>query len=161
MRVLNSNLIKMGSGLIALLVTIMAPAQATEPMSAKTGFGYEDLIRLNRLSGLAVSPDESQAVFAIRATDMAANKGVSALYAQNLNDTSKPHQRLAVSDKGAHSAQWGDDGRLYFLSARSGSTQVWSTNAPFETAQQVTDLMLDVGAFRVGPRGVLWWFLWP
>ena len=40
----------------------------------------------------------------------------------------KPY-RLAVSDKGATNPRWSSDGHIYFLSGRSGSQQVWRTDA--------------------------------
>ena len=40
-------------------------------------------------------------------------------------DGSDEPRRLAISDGGANTARWGSDGRLYFLSGRSGSSQVW------------------------------------
>ncbi len=49
------------------------------------------------------------------------------------------------------------DGRfLYYLSNRSGSSQVWRLtpgNDPTSEPTQVTNLPLDVGSFRVSPKG--------
>jgi acylaminoacyl-peptidase len=140
-------------GLLGFCLVAIGHLNAKEPLTQKQAFTYEDLLRLNRLSGLTVSPDETQAVFAIRATDMAANRGISALYVKKLNEPNQGHEKLSVNDKGAHSPQWGGDGRLYFLSERSGSTQIWSVSSDFVDLRQVTDLPLDVGAYRIAPLG--------
>jgi dipeptidyl aminopeptidase/acylaminoacyl peptidase len=50
------------------------------------------------------------------------------------------------------SAEWSADGRfIYFLSNRSGSSQVWRA-APGGEPQQITSLPLDVGSFRISPK---------
>jgi dipeptidyl aminopeptidase/acylaminoacyl peptidase len=62
-------------------------------------------------------------------------------------------QRLTDSASNASSAQWSKDGNfIYFLSNRSSSNQVWRMS-PGADATQVTDLPLDVGSFRVSPKG--------
>src|SRR5262249_684410 len=42
---------------------------------------------------------------------------------------------------------------VYFLSTRSGSSQVWRIAADGGEAEKVTDLPLDVGAFILSPDG--------
>jgi acylaminoacyl-peptidase len=123
---------------------------------AQAPFTYEDLIRLDRISGLAVDPTGRWALFTVRATDLENNRGVSSLWMKDLNDPAKPEVKVAVSDGGARDVQWAHDGSgFYFLSARgeSGSTQVWRADAQGSTAQQVTDLILDVESYRVAPNG--------
>jgi acylaminoacyl-peptidase len=123
---------------------------------AQAPFTYEDLIRLDRISGLAVDPTGRWALFTVRATDLENNRGVSSLWMKDLNDPAKPEVKVAVSEGGARDVQWAQDGSgFYFLSARgeSGSTQVWRADAQGSTAQQVTDLILDVETYRVAPNG--------
>jgi dipeptidyl aminopeptidase/acylaminoacyl peptidase len=132
----------------ALVVAAPAAAQPAAPQP----FTYQDLIRLNRLSDPQVSPDGSQVVYAVRATDLEANRGVTSLVLQPLAGDG-PARRLAISDEGAFAARWGPNGRLYFLSGRSGSTQVWMTDATGAGAVQVTDLPLDVQTYRLSPAG--------
>ena len=137
----------------------LAETPATAPSSpfvpaqnAAVGpFTYQDLIGLNRLSDPQVSPDGEHVVYAVRATDMDANRGVASLWIRDLEGVGEP-RRLAISDEGANSARWGADGRLYFLSGRSGSSQVWRTDEAGRTATQVTRLPLDVNAYRLSPE---------
>src|SRR6266513_926913 len=48
-----------------------------------------------------------------------------------------------------------DSRTLYFLSTRSGSSQVWSLPLSGGDAQRVSDYPLEVGALKVSPRGDL------
>ncbi|MDC7682364.1 S9 family peptidase [Asticcacaulis sp. BYS171W] len=124
------------------------PVQAQD----KKPFTYEDLISLDRISGLAVDKTESFAAFQVRVLNAEKSKGVNGLWLTDLKTkTSKP---LTVASKGgALSPQWGADGALYFLSARSGSMQVWKTDTKDSEAVQVTKLALDVGAYKLSPDG--------
>ncbi len=59
-------------------------------------------------------------------------------------------RRLTTHPEGDSSPEWTADGReIYFLSTRSGSSQVWRLPANGGEAIQVTDLPLDVGSFHV------------
>jgi dipeptidyl aminopeptidase/acylaminoacyl peptidase len=126
-----------------------APAQ-------RTPFTYQDMLRLDRISGLDVDATGHYALFTVRATDMEKNKGVRSLWLKDLTQPAAPEVRLAVSDSGANGAQWGPDGKtIYFLSPRGGggTTQVWRTDMAGRKAERVTHLPLDVGAFRITPDG--------
>ncbi|WP_426036195.1 prolyl oligopeptidase family serine peptidase [Brevundimonas sp. DC300-4] len=135
--------------LTALPALAEAPAAPTA-QAAERAFTYTDMLNANRLSDPRVSPDGRHVVYNVRATDMEAYRGVSSLMIQNLDGESEP-RRLAISDDGANTARWGSDGGLYFLSGRSGSSQVWKTDSTGATATQVTDLPLDVNAYRLSP----------
>ncbi|WP_425991760.1 prolyl oligopeptidase family serine peptidase [Brevundimonas sp. TWP2-3-2] len=138
---------------LAMLTALPALAEAAAAptaQAAERAFTYTDMLNANRLSDPRVSPDGRHVVYNVRATDMEANRGVSSLMIQTLNGEGEP-RRLAISDGGANTARWGSDGALYFLSGRSGSSQVWKTDSTGATATQVTDLPLDVNAYRLSP----------
>ncbi|WP_298163582.1 S9 family peptidase [Brevundimonas sp.] len=145
---------------LAMLTALPAPvlastseapaAEAATAQAAGRAFTYTDMLNANRLSDPRVSPDGRYVVYNVRATDMEANRGVSSLMIQDLNGQGEP-RRLAISDGGANTARWGSDGALYFLSGRSGTSQVWKTDATGAAATQVTDLPLDVNAYRLSP----------
>ncbi len=125
-------------------------------LAQNTPFTYQDMLMLDRITGLDVDPTGRYALFNVRATNMEKNKGVSSLWLKDLSAPTAPEVRLAVSDSGALGAQWGPGGKsIYFLSARGGghSMQVWKTDLVGRTAQKVTHLPLDVGAFRITPDG--------
>jgi dipeptidyl aminopeptidase/acylaminoacyl peptidase len=128
----------------------------------------QDLVRLERVSELDVSPDGRRVVYTLRSTDMEANKGRTGIWLVDAGKRAATPQRLTDIAANSSSAEWSPDGRfVYFLSNRSGSTQVWrvaagptepraearNMDAPGADAVQVTDLPLDVGSFRVSPKG--------
>ena len=132
-----------------------AAAAAAAPVAqstASTPFTYQSMIPANRLSDPQVSPDGQWVVYSIAVTDLEANRRAGSLWMRPVNTDGEP-RRLAISDGGANTARWSSDGKLYFLSGRSGSSQVWVTDATGETATQVTDLPTDVNAYRLSPQG--------
>jgi dipeptidyl aminopeptidase/acylaminoacyl peptidase len=133
---------------------LAAPAAATAPATtqARAAFTYQDMISANRLGDPQVSPDGEWVVYSLTQTDVAANKRSSALYILGLKGEAQP-QKLAISEGGANTARWGADGKLYFLSGRSGSSQVWVSADKGATATQVTALPTDVNAYRINAAG--------
>jgi dipeptidyl aminopeptidase/acylaminoacyl peptidase len=128
-----------------------APVLAQGPSRA---FTVEDLVQLNRVSDPEVSPDGHYVAFALRETDMAANKGRTALWLLDLTRAGAAAQPLAAGSGNASSPRWAPDSRtIYFLSTRSGSSQVWRVLVQGGEAGRVTDYPLDVGSLKVSPRG--------
>ncbi|HEV2081300.1 MAG TPA: S9 family peptidase [Brevundimonas sp.] len=140
------------AALAALALGAAAPAAAQQAGAQIDRFTYDDLIMVNRLSDPQVSPDGATVIYSVRATDLPNNRGVSSLYAQPVAGESEP-RRLAISDGGANTARWAPDGKLYFLSGRSGSSQVWVSADQGASAAQVTDLPVDVQTYRLSPAG--------
>jgi len=128
-----------------------APASVAAQPTADA-FTYRDMISANRLGDPQVSPDGKWVVYSVTTTDVAANRRAGALYLLSLDGEGEP-QRLAINEGGANTARWGADGQLYFLSSRSGSSQVWVSADQGATATQVTDLPTDVNAYRVNAAG--------
>ena len=138
------------------LLSLAFIAFATLGVQAQSAFTYEDLIRLDRISGLAVDPAGTTALFTVRATDLEKNRGVSTLWMKDLVDPKKPEAKVPDGEGGASDVQWAADGSgFYFLSGRGegGTTQVWKADAKGTTATQVTRLPLDVQTYRVAPDG--------
>ncbi len=114
-------------------------------------FSAQDLVRLERVSDPRISPGGSLVAYTLRETDYDANKGVQSiwLYAVAGNTSLK----FTSGSGNSFSPRWAANGDLYFLSTRSGSTQVWRLSADGGEAQAVTQLPLDVGAFLLAPDG--------
>jgi len=136
---------------IALLTMLLAPFAVLAQLAP---FTYNDLLMIDRLSGLAVNPTGTKALFNVRATDMEKNKGANSLWMKDLADPTKPEVKLPVSEGGASVAQWAEDGSgFYFMSSRSGSNQVWKADANGANPVQITKLDLDVEDYRVASDG--------
>jgi dipeptidyl aminopeptidase/acylaminoacyl peptidase len=132
--------------------SLLAPAAHADDAGAP--FTAQDLVLLKRIADPQVSPDGRYVAFTERETDMGANKGRTGLWLLELKAGGAQPQRLTEAATGDSSPRWAGDGRtLYFLSTRSGSSQVWRLVLPVTTAQRVTDYPLDVDSFTVSPRG--------
>ena len=140
--------------LFAVAAPVWAEAPAAPPAASAQDlntFTWQDMIALNRLGDPQVSPDGRRVVYSVTATDVDANRRSGALFMMDLNEPGEP-VRLAINEGGANTARWGSDGHLYFLSGRSGSSQVWRAAADGTGPVQVTNLPLDVNAYRLSPQ---------
>ena len=134
--------------LAAAMATLSLPSFA-----APRGLNAADLVALARVSEAQLSPDGRSAVYTLRETDLAADRGRSDLWLIGTDSVSTP-RRLTSSEENDTAADWAPDGAgVYFLSARGGSTQVWYLPVAGGEATQVTHLPLDVASFRISPRG--------
>ncbi len=153
---------------VMILLTAVAFGSAGAAPRAPDGtddgkpFTVQDLVRLQRISDPAISPDGKRLTYTLRTTDMEANKGRTGVWLLDSLKHNPAAMRLTDMAANANSAVWSTDGAfVYFLSNRSGSDQVWRVDvrhldARHGTAlpnlQQVTNLPLDVGSFRLSPK---------
>ncbi|MGZ6041993.1 MAG: prolyl oligopeptidase family serine peptidase [Asticcacaulis sp.] len=141
------------TGVAGMLLCGAAQAQAPASAQAKP-FTYKDMIGLDRLSAINVDRGGHRMVMQVRQTDMEKNKGVNSLWLKDLDNVAAAEVKLKASDGGATDPQFSPDGKtLYFLSSRSGSSQLWKTDLTGDAATQVTKLPLDVGAYEITPDG--------
>jgi acylaminoacyl-peptidase len=133
----------------SLLALTISSAADARPFTAK------DMVTLDRLSDPRVSPDGRFILYARRVADYDANKAKSELWLICQTCRTGSPRRLDASDGGnVSSARWGADGHsIYFLSSRSGSSQVWRADVDAPGASQVTRLPFDVGGFKTSPDG--------
>ncbi|MCU0285617.1 MAG: S9 family peptidase [Acidobacteria bacterium] len=113
-------------------------------------FTVYDLWAMDRISGEKVSPDGKAIVFVLRKTDMEANKGRSDLWLIGIDG--KGLKQLTTDPANDTEPCWSKDGKwIYFLSTRSGSSQVWRIPAVGGKEEKVTDEPLDVGNLILSP----------
>jgi dipeptidyl aminopeptidase/acylaminoacyl peptidase len=127
------------------------------PMTASAARGLEvrDLAALDRYSSPTLSPDGRVLVFAKRTVDLAANKSSTGLWIENLvaRDAAPP-KRLTPDGWNVNSPAFSPDGKsVYFLSAKSGSQQLYVMPARGGEPKQVTDYPVDVGGYKLSPDG--------
>jgi dipeptidyl aminopeptidase/acylaminoacyl peptidase len=134
-------------GVLILFAGLFASSAAlAEPFNAET------LVRLDRVGAPALSPDGRMLVYAVRKTDMEANKGVYDLWLTAFSDGKT--SQLTTHSANDTDPVWSADGQsVYFLSGRSGTSQVWRISLSGGEAIQVTDLPVDVGTFQLAPSG--------
>ncbi|MEX1365460.1 MAG: S9 family peptidase [Nannocystaceae bacterium] len=131
---------------LAIQDPIPAPPEGPHP------FGARDLVALDRLGEHVVSPDGSTVVFVRRSLNHATGKRPANLWSIPVGG-GEPRS-LTDGEASDSSPRFAPDGtQLYFLSSRSGSTQVWRMALDGSDPTQVTDLPLPVGNLQVSPDG--------
>jgi len=132
--------------LLGALPAAFADTGTTHP------FDVRDLVAFDRISEPRVSPDGRLVVFTVSSLDLAANTRRSDLWLVGTDGTGlQPLTRDAAADT---SGTWSADGStVYFLSKRSGSSQVWQLPLSGGEAQSLTVLPLDVDNFVLSPDG--------
>lgn len=127
------------------------------PMTASAARGLQprDLATLDRYSSPTLSPDGRVLVFTKRSVDFDANKSSTGLWIENLvaRDAAPP-KRLTPEGWNVNSPAFSPDGKsVYFLSAKSGSQQLYVMPAGGGEPKQVTDYPLDIGGYKLSPDG--------
>ncbi len=141
-----------GAGFVLLAWTALAAGPAPAGAQTTHPFNIHDLWAMDRASDPQVSSDGRWVVFAVSSLDQAGNRRRSDLWL--LGTDGNGLRRLTTSPAGEFNARWAPDGSgVYFLSTRSGSSQVWRISTMGGEAQQVTDLPLDIGSMAVSPDG--------
>jgi len=140
------------SRLATLSVFLLASAaQAAEPTQE---FSPRDLNALVRVSDPQVSPDGRHMVYVQRETDFDGNRGRNDLWMLDLSGTNSRPRRLTQHSASDTHPRWSIDGdSIYFLSARTGATQIWRLPLNGGEAVQITDYPVDIGTFRFSRQG--------
>lgn len=142
---------KFAASLLAAALVAALPSTAL----AARGFEARDLATLDRYSAPTLSPDGRLLVFAKRVVDYGANKASTSLWIEDLRARdAAPPKRLTPDGWNVNSPAFSPDGRtVYFLSAKSGSQQLYAVPASGGTPRQVTAFDADVGSYRISPDG--------
>ncbi|TFW29954.1 S9 family peptidase [Duganella callida] len=133
---------------------LLGAAMASSAVAAPRGFTVEDLVNMERVGAPVLSPDATRVVYTVRATDMDKNRGNTQLWLLDLRHPQAAPLRLTQAAASSSDPVWSPHGdAIYFLSGRSGSSQVWRLPLGGGEAAKVTDLPLDVDNFRLSPQG--------
>lgn len=142
----------------ALMATSVLPAHAQEnarppqviqPPAVSTALTVEKLNDFNKLHDVKVSPDGQYLVYGLK---VGQEKGNNHLWLKNL--ATGEVRQLTSNAKSEHNVIWHSDSKgIYFLSSRSGSSQIWSLALNGGEAIQLSDFALDVESFKVAGDG--------
>lgn len=127
---------------------------ATAAAAAPHPFTARDMHSMQRISEPQGSPNGDRIAFVVRNTDFVANRGRTDIWMVGAGGGDAAP--LTTHEAGDSNPRWAPDGKsLFFLSTRSGSSQVWRVPVPGSDSQavQVTDLPLDVANLALSPDG--------
>jgi dipeptidyl aminopeptidase/acylaminoacyl peptidase len=135
-------------------------AAAVDEAAASHPFGAVDMQSMLRITEPQASPRGDLVAFVVRTSDFAANRGKDDLWLVGADGSGA--RPLTSDGAGYGNPRWSPDGgTLYFLSTRSGSSQIWRLSpmpngkglAPAAALAQVTRLPVDVSSFILSPDG--------
>ncbi len=142
----------MGRSILLLLTLISTLGLARKATAETHTFSIHDMLAMERISDPQVSPDGKQIVFALRTTDLEANRGRTDLWLVGVDGNGL--KRLTTHPQNDFNSRWAPDGQsIWFLSTRSGSSQVWRIRANGGESLQASDLPLDVSNLVISPDG--------
>ena len=120
---------------IVLVWILMAPAFAVA--QGKRPITFDDLISLDRVSDVQISPDGKWAAHSVGTPDKAANRTVRNIWLVATSGTTPPTQ-LTRSGRDSR-PRWSPDGsRIAFLSSRDASSQIYVISLDGGEAQKIT-----------------------
>ena len=128
---------------LALLIGLSAPASGQAPEKTHP-LTIHDMLAMDRISDSQVSPDGKWIAFTVRETDLAANRGRTDIWL--VGTDGKGLRRLTNHPAADFNGRWTPCSQwIFFLSTRSGSSQIWRIKIDGGEAEQMTRLPLDVG----------------
>ena len=122
----------------------------------------EVMWKMGRAGSSSLSADGSRLLYTVTHYNMAENRGVTAVYVQEMA-SGAVHQLTDFASNNSSPAWSADGSRIYFLSDRSGSSQVWvmdadGGNATLVTGKGGSEGIPDVEGFGISPDGKhIWW----
>ncbi|GAA4903350.1 S9 family peptidase [Ferrimonas pelagia] len=123
----------------------LACGWASEP------FQVQHLTQFNSLHSVALSADGAEAIYALKAVSDDGRR--SDLFRISTADPSQ-FEQLTNHSGTEHSVSYSADGAgIYFLSDRSGSSQLWYLSLSGGEARQISDLPLPIDDYKLDPTG--------
>lgn len=133
--------------LFGLLALNAGQVMAAEPFTA------EDMVSMKRVASPTLSPDGKTVAYMLRTTDLEADKGTFDIYLTSSTEEKATAKQVTTDPATDTSPKWSADGKsLYFLSSRSGSNQLWRYVVESESVEQISDLPVSIGTYKLSPK---------
>ena len=118
----------------------------------KLPFDVQALLKINRISEPALSPDGSTVAFTVQTVDIAQNTKPQQIYVVPAQGGA-PRQ-ITHDGVNNESPRWSPDSHhIAYLSNRSGSMQIWLMNSDGGEARQITNISTEAGNPQIAPDG--------
>ena len=139
---------KLKISLLCLFTWAALPFQ----LSAQQALTEEKIWEMGMVGAPAVHPNAHLAVYSVRFTKLAENKGQNDLYVLDLK--TKQSKQITNSPASESQYSWRPDGNwIGYLSAVSGSTQLWEMKADGSGARQVSNIEGGIAGYGYSPDG--------
>jgi dipeptidyl aminopeptidase/acylaminoacyl peptidase len=138
--------------------------EATGPLTIDNALTAEEIAagvltpevmwKMGRIGEFALSPDGSQVAYGRSDYNVGENRGVTTLWVQNATKEGSMPTQITDNAGSVSNIQWSADGsKIYFLSGKSGSSQLWSIAPDGSALKQLSDFDFDIDYFGVAPSG--------
>ncbi len=112
----------------------------------------EVLWSFGQIGGFAVSPDGKKVLYDVKYYSIAQNKGNSELFVMDIDGSNK--LQLTHSVESEYSASWSPRGdKIYYLSGKSGSSQLWEMLPNGKRARRVSETDGDITNYLISSAG--------
>lgn len=143
-----------GTFAFALLLPVLATAQATAQEEAATEWTPALSMQFRGVGGTAVSPDGSLVAFVVTEPLMEDEQSEYLSHVWVAASDGSWSRQFTRGDESASNPSFSPDGRyLLFTSSRNEKSQVWALPLSGGEAAQVTDAPEGVGSYAVSPDG--------
>lgn len=110
----------------------------------------EILWAMGRLGEVSISPDNKQIIYSVSYYSVKQNKGNTAMYIMNADGSN--NKKLTNTNFSEYNIRWRPDGKkIGFLTAESGSMQLWEINADGTGRKQISDIQGGISGFEYAP----------
>jgi len=138
-----------------LKIVGVAALSATAALAQAPGarpFDFAAMAQIARISDPQLAPDGTKVAFVVSKIYLSENETSKQIYIVDIEGGEA--RQLTFEDDANHHPRWSPDSqRLFYLTERSGSSQIWWMDAAGTGAEQVTNLSTDVASFAVAPAG--------
>lgn len=124
-----------------------------QPLKIENGVMTAEVMwSMGRLSGIQVSPDGKNVLYGVQYYNIAQNKGNRDLYIVPVEGGVV--KRLTRTPLSENEATWSSDGScIYFLSAESGSSQLWKMSKDGKKRVCLTNYEGGIDTYSISPDG--------
>ncbi len=109
----------------------------------------EVLWAFGRLGDIQLSPSSKKVLYGVSYYDVPQNKSNRELFLMNIDGSDK--KQLTKTAGGEYNAVWLDEETIAYLSAESGSMQVWTMKTDGSMKTQISDVHEGISGFKFSP----------
>ncbi|MBI4909277.1 MAG: S9 family peptidase [Acidobacteria bacterium] len=139
--------------LLLLGASLSAQNSSAQNSSAqKRPFDVQALLKLSRVSEPAVSPDGKWVAFTVQTVDIDKNTKPQQIF---IVPTEGGEPRVITRDGSVNNRpKWSPDSkRIFYISNRAGSSQIWAMDPDGANAKQITTISTEAEGVLVAPDG--------